>query len=196
MRNTEFGIRNYERRIPHSAFRIPHSLTSLMGKKRFSEGLDDLFSNSHASHGELFGNALAQNTPSTSGERKVSAHKSFAADLDTLLQEALDESLERYEANQPDAVSASAKTKSVNTNDLRAPMRSGLDALIRQTIDVQEIATDETTGKKRLTVSVDRPKLEKLKAIARLENAFLKDLLVAVLDEYIEEYTQQKGVKL
>ncbi len=167
-----------------------------MSKKRFSEGLDDLFNNSHASHGELFGNALALNTPSATGDRKPSAHKSFVTDLDALLQEALDESLERYEANQPDSVSASSKTKATNPNALRTPMRSGLDALIRQTIDVQEFTQDENTGKKRLTVSVDRPKLEKLKAIARLENAFLKDLLVAVLDEYIEEYTQQKGVKL
>lgn len=167
-----------------------------MSKKRFSEGLDDLFNNSHASHGELFGNALALNAPSATGERKQSGHKSFVTDLDTLLQEALDESMERYEANQPDTVTASSKTKATNPNALRAPMRSGLDALIRQTIDVQEIANDENSGKRRLTVAVDRPKLEKLKAIAKLENAFLKDLLVAVLDEYIEEYTQQKGVKL
>lgn len=167
-----------------------------MSKKRFSEGLDDLFSNSHASHGELFGNALVMTSPSATADRKPSAHKSFVTDLDSLLQEALDESLERYESNQPDSVSASAKTKASNPNALRAPARSGLDLLIRQTIDVQEIATDENSGKKRLTVAVDRPKLEKLKAIARLENAFLKDLLVSVLDEYIEEYTQQKGVNL
>ena len=48
------------------------------------------------------------------------------------------------------------------------------DGLINDfTIDVQDLVTDENTGKKRLTVAVDRPKLEKLKAIAKLENAFL-----------------------
>ena len=113
--------------------------------------------------------------------------------LDALLQEALDESLERHESNQPDSVSASSKTKTASADTLRAPARSGLDMLIRQTIDVQELTTDETTGKKRLTVAVDRPKLEKLKAIARLENAFLKDLLVQLIDEYIEEYNQKNG---
>ncbi len=167
-----------------------------MRKKRFSEGLDHLFSNSHANHGEVFGNAMVLTARSATGERKPSAHKSFITDLDSLLQEALDESLERYEANQPDSVSASSKTKASNPNALRAPERSGLDALIRQTIDVQDLVTDENTGKKRLTVAVDRPKLEKLKAIARLENAFLKDLLVSVIDEYIEEYVQAKGVEL
>ena len=167
-----------------------------MSKKRFSEGLDDLFSSGNESHGELFGNALVLTAPSDKSERKSSAHKSFMNDLDTLLQEALDESLERYEAKQPDSGLASSKTKTSNADINRPPVHSGLDTLIRQTIDVQELATDENTGKKRLTVAVDRSKIEKLKAIARLENSFLKDLLVSVLDEYIEEYSQQKGVNL
>ena len=113
-----------------------------------------------------------------------------------LLQEALEESLERYESNPPDSVSASSKTKATNPNALRAPAHSGLDMLIRQTIDIRDLSTDETTGKKRLTVAVDRPKLEKLKAIAKLENAFLKDLLVSLIDDYIEEYTQGKDLSL
>ncbi|MFN0212960.1 MAG: hypothetical protein ACKVT2_01785 [Saprospiraceae bacterium] len=165
-----------------------------MSKKRFSEGLDDLFSSSHQQRGESFVDAMVLTTPAATVGRKAPGHKSFVTDLDSLLQEALDESLERFEANQPDSVSASSKTKATNT--LRTPMRSGLDTLIRQTIDVQDFTNDENSGKKRLTVAVDRPKLEKLKTIARLENAYLKDLLVAVLDEYIEEYTQQKGLNL
>jgi hypothetical protein len=43
---------------------------------------------------------------------------------------------------------------------------------------------------------VDRTKLEQLKTIARLENSFLKDLLVDLIDEYITEYTQEKGLEL
>ncbi|HAD14952.1 MAG TPA: hypothetical protein DCF33_21200 [Saprospirales bacterium] len=165
-----------------------------MSKKRFSEGLDDLFSSQHGGgHGNVFGDAVTLTSPAVPSERK-SAHKSFATDLDALLQEALDESLERYESNQPDSVSASTKTKS--STDLRASVPNGLDNLIRQTIDVKEITTDEDSGKKRLTVAVDRPKLEKLKAIARLENSYLKDLLVQLIDEYIQEYTTEKGVEL
>lgn len=164
-----------------------------MSKKRFSEGLDDLFSDAHAGqHGNLFAGDTAV---APSHERK-SVHKNFMADLDSLLQEALEESLERYESNQPDTTTPSGKTKATGANiSYRAPL-TGLDALIRQTIDVQEIATDEETGKKRLTVTVDRSKLEKLKAIARLENSYMKDLLIHLIDEYIEEYTQQKGIDL
>ena len=162
-----------------------------MGKKRFSEGLDDLFSDRHAD--EYSGHAAAM--PEMPRERKH-AHKNFASGLDSLLQEALEESLEKFEANQPDSVTQSGKSKAGTSDISRAPLRSGLDALIRQTIDVQEIVTDEQSGKKRLTVAVDRTKLEKLKVIARLENAYLKDLLVTLIDGYIEEYAQQKGFEL
>ncbi|GAB4492799.1 MAG: hypothetical protein OHK0019_15400 [Saprospiraceae bacterium] len=165
-----------------------------MSKKRFSEGLDDLFNDTHSGRAIQFGSDAAVAT--TAPERK-SAHKNFLADLDSLLQEALEESLERFEANQPDSTTPSGKTKATTAADLsqRAPV-SGLDTLIRQTIDVQEINNDEASGKKRLTVTVDRSKLEKLKTIARLENAYMKDLLVHLIDEYIEEYTQQKGINL
>ncbi len=156
-----------------------------MSKKTFSEGLDDLFSNAHA--GEA---AVAQRPERRSG------HKNFMSDLDSLVQEALEESLERFDANQPDTTTPSGKTKATRANISYRSSVSGLDALIRQTIDVQEIATDEASGKKRLTVTVDRSKLEKLKAIARLENSYMKDLLVSLIDEYIEEYTQQKGIEL
>lgn len=164
-----------------------------MSKKTFSDGLDDLLADVHSGPGDLFGGSdtIAARPP----ERK-SAHKNFMADLDSLLQEALEESLERYDANQPDTTTPSGKSKATDANiSYRTPM-SGLDALIRQTIDVQEISTDEASGKKRLTVTVDRSKLDKLKAIARMENSYMKDLLVHLIDEYIEEYTQQKGINL
>jgi hypothetical protein len=162
-----------------------------MSKKKFSQGLDELFSD--ARHGS----ALAEGDADASAARERRAgHKNFAAGLDALLQEVLDESMEKFAANQPDSVSASGKTRSSAGDALRASMPSGLDALIRQTIDIQEVASDEQSGKKRLTVAVDRQKLEKLKLIARLENAYLKDLLVTLIDGYIEEYAQQKGLQI
>ncbi|MBU6341587.1 MAG: hypothetical protein KGS48_08860 [Bacteroidetes bacterium] len=153
-----------------------------MSKKRFSEGLEELLQDST----QTAGNAA---------DRK-SAHKNFLSDIDSLLQEALDESLEKYEANQPDSLTASAKNRSGSDKNPPRQSLSGLDALIRQTIDLQEITSDEVSGKKRLTVAVDKTKLEKLKVIARLENAYLKDLLVNLIDGYIEDYVQQKGIDI
>lgn len=159
-----------------------------MSKKRFSEGLDDLFSDSKSSVGTLFGNPNA--APAPTPERR-SSHKNFMSDLDSLIQEALEESFEHQEANRSDDALPSSKSKST-ARETSSVLPHGLDSLIRQTIDIQEASPDETTGKRRLTVSVDKTKVEQLKAIARLEKSYLKDLLVGLIDDYIAEYTSQK----
>jgi hypothetical protein len=116
------------------------------------------------------------------------------SDLDALLQDALDESLAQQSDTQ--ATSASNQAKSASRRSVSDNVPHGLDALIRQTIDIQDIITDEATGKRRLTVAVDKTKLEKLKTIARLENSFLKDLLIELIDAYIQEYPRKKGVDI
>ncbi|MBL7828332.1 MAG: hypothetical protein JNJ57_17000 [Saprospiraceae bacterium] len=161
-----------------------------MAKKRFSEGLDDLFSDSKATVNDLFGSATTAAQPA---QERRHGHKNFMSDLDSLLQEALEESL----ANQTDDTApVSNKSKSTVRRSDPDALPHGLDALIRQTIDIQEIVTDEASGKKRLTVAVDKTKIEKLKTIARMENAFLKDLLVELIDSYIQEYTKRKGLNI
>jgi hypothetical protein len=162
-----------------------------MSKKRFSEGLEGLFNEAADASGSS--SAVLERHEAPSGRK--AAHKNFMSDLDALLQEALDDSLERYESAHSDFSNAGGKSKTAIRNS-PLPRYGGLDALIRQTVDMQEMTTDEATGKKRLTVSVDKTKLEKLKAIARLENSYLKDLLSHVIDGYIVEYTQQKGIDL
>lgn len=161
-----------------------------MSKKKFSEGLDDLFKNDDSGehHAELY----SISSPQPPAERR-SAGKNFMAGLDALLQEALEESLDKLENNQPSEATPPTKSKSKSSG---SGMYGGLDALIRQTIDVQDLQTDEQTGIKRLTVAVEKSKLEKLKAIARLENSYMKDLLVGLIDEYIAEYTKDKGINL
>ncbi len=158
-----------------------------MSKKRFSEGLDDLFSDNKANVGGLFGNDTA--FVAAPVERR-SGHKNFMSDLDNLLHEAMEESFEKLEHAHSDDGIASNKSKS-STREMRSSLPHGLDALIRETIDIQEIATDESTGKRRLTVAVDKSKVEQLKSIAKLENAYMKDLLVALIDAYIEDYNKK-----
>ncbi|MBK8556145.1 MAG: hypothetical protein IPL65_10445 [Lewinellaceae bacterium] len=161
-----------------------------MSKKKFTAGLDDLFKDMPAFDSQQQGDGHA--TAQEAETRPKSTGKSFAGSLDSMLQEALEESLSHFE--QQPAASLSGKNKSREFAH-RAP-HSGLDALLRQTIDIQEITRDEETGKKRLTVAVDKSKLEKLKVIARLENAYMKDLLIELIDEFIEDYRKEKGVDI
>ncbi len=164
-----------------------------MSKKKFTDGLNDLFSDDYRSP-EASG--ISEFSVRQPQERKHHPVKSFASDLDALLQDAMEESMERLETrDQNQRQNASSKTKSRFAEKMAGAF-SGLDALIRETIDVQELTREEISGVKRLTVAVDRSKLEKLKTIARLENAFLKDLLVDLIDEYITEYTKEKGLAL
>lgn len=156
-----------------------------MSKKRFSEGLDDLFKDLPAEE-ETWGHASDQPLR----ERKA-GHKNFVHDLDQLLQEAMDETASERDAELPAAAGAKSKVRP----SYSAPME-GLDALIRQTIDIQELNTDEASGKKRLTVAIDKVQLERLKAIARLENSYLKDIMIQLINAYIREYSKEKGIDL
>jgi hypothetical protein len=161
-----------------------------MAKKKFSQGLDDLFKEVNE---PLRGGGAVSEVSVRQPERRQPSVKSFAQDLDALLHEAMEESLGRLQDSEVDT-RLSAKSKSENA--VNQPRITGLDALIRQTIDVQELTREDEHGTRRLTVSVDRSKLEKLKLIARLENTYLKDIMVEVIDEFIQEYVRDKGIAL
>jgi hypothetical protein len=158
-----------------------------MSKKKFSEGLDELFTDQPA---EQYAWEHASDTPVR--ERKAGS-KNFMHDLDELFQDTLQESLDKAETDTPAA--SIPPTKSKSASSYRAPM-SGLDSLFRQTIDVREMNADEKSGKKRLTVAIDKEKLLKIKTIAKLENAYLKDIMVQLIDAYIQEYIEEKGIDL
>jgi hypothetical protein len=167
-----------------------------MSKKRFLEGLDGLFSEAKVSAGSTVASVATVSAPVTAAlPDRRSGHKNFMSNLDFLLQEALEESLNKYESSRSDDTEPGHKSKSAS-REKAAPLRYGLDALIRQTIDVKDITTDDATGKRRLTVAVDKTQIDKLKTIARLENAFVKDLLVTLIDEYIDGYSRQKKLEL
>lgn len=157
--------------------------TERMSKKRFTDGLDDLLSTPPAIHESTPEPNAAPERP-----RRASGGKTFSTDLDALLSEALEESLEKLESGKQ-------LQHKVKKED-RPERLTGLDALIRQTLNMDNFTIDEETGKKRLTVAVDKMKLDKLKVIARLENAYLKDIMVSLIDEYIQSYTQEKGINL
>lgn len=156
-----------------------------MSKKKFSSGLDELFA-------ELAENpAVSEVTLKTETTRSGRNLKSFTSDLEAVMNTDLSDDA----SASPDR-STAPNPKSKSKQAGLSGMPTGLDALIRQTIDIQDLEKEEQRGIRRLTVAVDREKLEKLKAIARMENAYLKDLLLELIDDYISEYADQKGLPL
>lgn len=150
-----------------------------MSKKKFSEGLDNLLNDQPDER-----SAWGHSSDTEVRERKTGS-KNFMDDLDDLFHQAFEERFDQIDAEQPAAATPSSKSKSAAAQ--RAPL-TGLDALIRQTIDIQEINSDEASGKKRVTVAIDKTKLLQLKTIARIENAYLKDIMVQLIDDYLEKY--------
>lgn len=167
-----------------------------MSKKKFTDGLESLFHSQHQEKGSgttfLEGTDPGTETETRTSVKKSSPRKNFTTDLDSLLEEALQESFEE-QMHQRENDSLASKTQVFHQQTHRRRPGSGLDMLIRRTVERGAIEEDQATGTKRLTVTFDKEKLKKLKTIARLEKAYLKDILGKIVAEYIQEYEQQKG---
>ena len=153
-----------------------------MAKKKFKLGL-----------GELLDNAMDNNTPKTepkkSTRRKIKrttskkTTKSFSTNLDDLFQEAIEESVQEN--------AQKLKTKKRTTSKRKKPM-FGLDALIRETVETSEVEVTPA-NKKRVTFVFDEEKIDKLKQLARLKKAYVKDIVNEIISEYLEENKTIKG---
>lgn len=164
-----------------------------MSKKRFTSGLESIFDD--AAEAILTESvALVDNVPlSAQPVKRVKARgssKDFSSDLDSLLEEALRDDSEETARS---GAGSSAPGKKNATKPLSPRAQSGLDALIRQTIQFSIEEQEDSPAIKRVTFTVDKNKLDKLKMIARVEKAYLKDILSKIVAEYIREYEQQKG---
>ena len=149
-----------------------------MSKKKFTEGLDSLFGDAPQDIDQK-GNLLLfpiGGKPSSSDLDKGPS-KNFTADLDSFLKEAFEEAFE--ETPEP-----SSKIKPTKKSQKSL---SGLDALIRSTIEPGSISIDKKNSR-RITFLVDQTKLETLKKIAKAEKAYLKDVISKIVEEYIDEY--------
>jgi hypothetical protein len=168
-----------------------------LSKKRFTDGLDSLFSVDHSKEsgqGTAFLEGMGPDEMRPGGSKPAGARlsrKNFTTDLDSLLQEAMQESFEEQMQERDQA--AASKAQPFHQQVHRRKPLGGLDMLIRRTVERGAVEEDQVTGTRRLTVSFDKEKLEKLKSIARLEKAYLKDILGGIVEEYIRRYESQKG---
>lgn len=159
-----------------------------MSKKKFTEGMESLF-NDEALEKEEQKSASSVRKVSTAlqEEKRSPGGKNFTDDLQSFLQTAFDESYERQiEKRKTEDYSADIKKR-------RSKPMSGLDALIRATVEPSSRVDAKSKAVRRMTVAFDEEKLSKLKRIARLEKAYLRDIIDRIVAEYIEEYESEKG---
>lgn len=175
-----------------------------MSKKRFTLGMENLLHEASQSspvfHSESPKNQqvplpVEGNTRPIEGISLIAEHpvsslrrshgKKFSEDLQTFLQEAFDDSFEKY--SDPNYV----QDDSSNKKRTLKPM-AGLDAILRSTVDPKSMRLGPGNTR-RLTLVFDESKLNKLKSIARLERSYLKDIIDEIVEEFIKEYEVQKG---
>ncbi len=172
-----------------------------MSKKKFTDGLESLLSpGSNEDSGK--GTSFLRNPFAPAGKqgepavaRKASSlRKTFTTDLDSLLEEALHDAFpEPKSANAEAGSYADSKAQSFHQQVHRRRPMSGLDYLIRRTVEAgAAVEIDEKGRTRRLTVTFDREKLDKLKEIARTEKAYIKDILGEIVAEYIKKYDSQR----
>lgn len=169
-----------------------------MAKKNFIDGLDSIFGDGNDSEELSIITKENKADRKTPRRKRKSSGKDFTADLDSLLQEALQESVAQHAKKKRNKLPVAKTNRQAQRGRIKRTL-SGLDALIRQTVTSSEMEiTEQDPGsslpkKKRVTFSFDRVKVDKLKSIARLEKSYIKDIVNGIVSEYIEEYEKSKG---
>lgn len=175
----------------------------ILSKKKFKKGLERVFSPEPATVESGEGTAFLEkpfipnsgdSAHSDKSRSKSSSRKNFTTDLDSLLKEALQESFEeQMELRQNESA---GKVKAFHKKASTQRPMTGLDQLIRRTIESSDMQVAEEkpgSGKKRLVVTFEKEKVDKLKKIARLEKAYLKEILNDLVANFIKEYESKKG---
>ncbi|MCB9275449.1 MAG: hypothetical protein H6564_15500 [Lewinellaceae bacterium] len=169
-----------------------------MAKKRFTEGLESVFGAASEDTLQEDSPLLSTTRPKESPDEKGEGHarhshaKDFSSDLEAFLSGAFEDSFEeQYEQREAkrQPISANPQVKKRH----RRPM-SGLDALIRSTIEPENVRVQERNAR-RVTLTFDPDKLDKLKKIARLEKAYLRDIIDEIVSDYLDDYEQSHKKK-
>ena len=163
-----------------------------MAKKRFTAGLESLFEDPKDEKDQgkelLLFSVEKRKTSKPVKKIKKKNSKNFTADIQSFLQEAFEDSFEEQSAKL--SKSSTLQEEKRIKKRRRKPL-SGLDSLIRKTVKPKSIDLLEKPTR-RLTLTFDHQKLEKLKNIARLEKTYLKDIVDEIVGDFIEEYEHNK----
>ena len=167
-----------------------------MSKKNLKDGLESLFGGpaiaepSLPENSPLLERTEEQEKPisekgSISPRKKSKSRKNFTSDLDTLFETVL-------QKNQREKDLEEEQDSGMRRNASKRPAIVGLDALIQKTTDDN---FDYTSTKKRVTFIFEKKKLDKLKKIAKLEKAYLKDIIGKIVGAHISKYDDEGQLK-
>lgn len=160
-----------------------------MSKKKFKAGLESLFGDTGADdqlpgiRPLLVEEEARESRDTTRRKRpKKRSSKNFTSDLEGLFHSTLDE----YKEPTQQSARTSRRDTKVKKRSQRPVI--GIDALIRRTsMENREDFAISSPLKKRVTFSLEKKKIEKLKSIAKSKKAYLKDIVDDIISQYLEE---------
>ncbi len=152
-----------------------------MAKKRFTDGMDELFSGESKKE-EPLTLFPTEDQPEQTTDQPRKGGKGFAASLDAFLAEAF-ESAEQ-DADVDELPKPTKPTPTRRPRGRRAA--SGLDLLIRQTTDESQFVPQQHDTR-RVTLIFNKQHLEQLKTIARQRQVYLKDLIGEIVEQFLDE---------
>ncbi len=154
-----------------------------MSKKKFKAGLESLFGDPAVAGMTPF--LVEKEKPKIKTVKKIrkrSSSKNFTSDLETLFSTAVDNEIQEQKKQQQ----IKGKVTTIKKRSDRPVI--GIDALIRRTIeDKKEGLTDVVSLKKRLTITLEKQKLEKLKKIAKEKKTYLRTIMDELVSEYLSK---------
>ena len=113
--------------------------------------------------------------------RKRSSSKNFTSDLESLFLDA--------SSNKVPEQLAQTSVSKRRVGDKRRTEQPvvGLDALIRRTIEENKDGLPSVASiRKRITITMERKKLEQLKVIAKKKKTYLRDIIDELVSEFLK----------
>jgi hypothetical protein len=158
-----------------------------MSKKKFSDGLDSIFSDIHE---EVMATTyVLRDSPKADAEERSAkmerkGGKNFSSNMDDVIMKSFVTNNENQNKEEDD----NSNIRYSHVKKQRTPL-TGIDGLFSRSIEYGDLDNDV---KKRIVLILENQKVDKLKAIAKKEHLFLKDVIVQSVSSYIERYERGK----
>lgn len=147
-----------------------------MAKKKFTEGLESLFIEAvEPSSGRTGKKASDQGKPSSKEGKEGQGR--YGSDLESFLSDAFEDAFEEKLGQGP---------KDKRRKKTRKPL-SGLDILIRNTVEPSQQIEIEDLTPKRITLTLDDEHLAQLREMARKRKTYLKEMIKEIVADYLEK---------
>ena len=157
-------------------------------RKKFKAGLESIFiekEDEEVVHYAADEPKSAVVTTVKEAAKSKKSGKDFSSDLGHAMQDAFVKQEEDYMAQDDNL-----RISDLSRRAIRKPL-SGLEALLRKTIDSEEL---DNETKRRIVVIIDSGKVEKLKLIAKEESIFLKEIIERCVNLFLEDYERKKAI--